>query len=234
MNEPKNPASNVARFMRGRQTPSLRYASYDHCFNYFQKYRSRPATLTGIGQRQLSCLHLGYYLASWGMFRGKAALLQHSSRALLPAVELITEAPSRIWTTDAEDYDERRISELIEFKKALSKVIPGGRSGTLTSKVMLGVFGCVPAFDRYFCEGFEVSGFRRKGLLKVRDYYMRHEKTIEACRELTIDFDGEKTEIRYTQAKIIDMIFFVEGQDIAIRRQRRHQEMQRRQARHRQ
>lgn len=225
MNEPKNPASNVARFMRGRQTASLRYASYDHCFNYFQKYRSRPATLTSTGQRQLSCLHLGYYLASWGMFRGRAALLQHSSRALLPAVELLAEAPPRIWRTDAENYDERRISELIEFKKALSKVIPGGHSGTLTSKVMLGVFGCVPAFDRYFCEGLKVSGFRRKALHEVCDYYMRHEKMIEASRERTIDFDGEKTEFRYTQAKIIDMIFFVEGQDIVRRRQRRHREM---------
>jgi len=226
MNNPKNPVANVDRFMRNRHHASLRYASYDHCFNYFQGFRHRPATLARAGQRQLSCLHLGYYLASWGMFRGKAALLQHSSRALVPAVELISAAPMSIWTTDVENYDERRINELIEFKNALSRLVPGGRSGTLTSKIMLGVFGCVPAFDRFFCKGFDVPGFRRGALHEVYNYYVQHQKMIESCRKKTIDFDGKQTEVRYTQAKVIDMIFFVEGQELAVRRQRGHSRKQ--------
>jgi hypothetical protein len=226
MNNPRNPVANVDRFMRNRHHASLRYASYDHCFNYFQEFRHRPATLARAGQRQLSCLHLGYYLASWGMFRGNAALLQHSSPALVPAVELISAAPMSIWTTDVENYDERRINELIEFKNALSRLVPGGRSGTLTSKIMLGVFGCVPAFDRFFCEGFDVSGFRRGALHEVYNYYVQHQKMIESCRKKTIDFDGKQTEVRYTRAKVIDMIFFVEGQELAVRRQRGHSRKQ--------
>jgi hypothetical protein len=103
MNNPRNPVANVDRFMRNRHHASLRYASYDHCFNYFQEFRHRPATLARAGQRQLSCVHLGYYLASWGMFRGKAALLQHSSRALVPAVELISAAPMSILETSREE-----------------------------------------------------------------------------------------------------------------------------------
>ena len=220
MNNPKSPVANVDRFMRNRQSASLRYASYDHCFNYFQGFRDQPSALVSAGQRQLSCLHLGYYLASWGMFRGKAALLQHSSRALMPAVELISTAPTSIWNTDVENYDERRINELIDFRNALSRLVPGGRSGTLTSKIMLGTFGCVPAFDRFFCQGFDVSGFRRGALHEIHNYYVQHLEMIESCRRTTIDFDGEQTELRYTQAKVIDMIFFVEGQDLASRRQR--------------
>lgn len=226
MNNPRNPVTNVDLFMRNRHQASSRYASYDHCFNYFQEFRDRPAALASAGQRQLSCLHLGYYLASWGMFRGKAALLQHSSRALVPSVELISAAPMSIWTTDVESYNERRINELIDFKNALSRVVPGGRSGTLTSKIMLGTFGCVPAFDRFFCEGFDVSGFRRGALQEVYDYYVQHQEMIESCREKTINFDGEQTNIRYTQAKVIDMIFFVEGQNLASRRQREHSRTQ--------
>lgn len=206
--------------MRNRRDASLRYASYDHCFNYFQEFCDQPEALVSVGQRQLSCLQLGYYLASWGMFRGRAALLQHSSRALVPVVELIAEAPPNVWATDVENYDEDCISTILEFRNSLSEVVPGGRSGTLTSKIMLGVFGCVPAFDRYFCEGFDVSGFRRKALLEVHDYYVQNRKLIESCREQTLDFDGKKTTGRYTQAKVIDMIFFVEGQDLASRRQR--------------
>lgn len=206
--------------MRNRRDASLRYASYDHCFNYFQEFCDQPKALVSVGQRQLSCLQLGYYLASWGMFRGRAALLQHSSRALVPVVELIAEAPSNVWATDVENYDKDCVSTLLEFRNSLSEVVPGGRSGTLTSKIMLGVFGCVPAFDRYFCEGFNVSGFRRRALLEVHDYYVQNRKLIESCREQTLDFDGKRTKVRYTQAKVIDMIFFVEGQDLASRRQR--------------
>jgi hypothetical protein len=152
------------------------------------------------------------------MFRGKAALLQHSSRALLPAVQLIVRAPEVVWDTDVETYDDSRIQALLDFRDELREVVPGGRSGTLTSKIMLGVFGCVPAFDRFFCEGFGVSGFRRSALQEVRDYYILHSAEIERYRPSTIGFNGETTNRKYSQAKIIDMIFFVEGQDMATRR----------------
>ena len=220
MNASCAPALNVSRFMNGRQHPTLRYASYDHCFNYFQDLHetNQIRSAASAEKSQLSCLHLGYYLASWGMFRGKAALLQHSSRALLPAVQLIVRAPEVIWDTDVETYDDSRIQALLDFRDELREVVPGGRSGTLTSKIMLGVFGCVPAFDRFFCEGFGVSGFRRSALHEVRDYYNLHSAEIERCRPLTIGFNGETTNRKYSQAKIIDMIFFVEGQDMATRR----------------
>lgn len=199
--------------MQGRGLATVRYASYDHCYNYFQKHREagEVPTLANKDARELSCLHLGYFLASWGMFRGKAALLQHSSAALLPAIELISQASDSIWKTDVEHYTDERIEELLDFKAALGAVVPGGRSGTLTSKIMLGVFGCVPAFDRFFCNGFGTSGFRRKALHDLHTYYTRHHEVIESCREMTIDFDGRNTKRRYTQAKVIDMIFFVEG-----------------------
>jgi len=207
-----DPVPNVQTFMSHRNA-NARYASYDHCFNYFQEHweSGQTASLVSKSGMQMSCLHLGYYLASWGMFRGKAALLQHSSRALLPAVKLIVEAPAIMWTTDVVDYDENRINAILDFKNALSAVVPGGQSGTLTSKFMLGVFGCVPAFDRYFCKGFNVSGFRRKALWEVHDYYSTHKKSIDKHRDYTISFDGQKTKRRYTQAKVIDMIFFIEG-----------------------
>lgn len=212
VNNPTDPVLNVRTFMSNRNA-NTRYSSYDHCFNYFQEHweTGQTANLVSKSGIQMSCLHLGYYLASWGMFRGKAALLQHSSRALLPAVEMIAEAPANMWTTDVVDYNEIRIEEILDFKNALSAVVPGGQSGTLTSKIMLGVFGCVPAFDRYFCKGFNVSGFRRSALRDVQDYYSRHQKIIDNHRDHTINFDGETTKRCYTQAKVIDMIFFIEG-----------------------
>ena len=209
---PANPRLNVESF-RSESIANPRYASFDHCFNYFREHweTGQTARLASKSGMQLSCLHLGYYLASWGMFRGKAALLQHNSHALLGAVEKIAAAPEIIWTTNVEEYDELRIEAILKFKDTLKEVVPGGQSDTLTSKIMLGVFGCVPAFDTNFRKGFHVSSFSPSALIKVHDYYNKHKEIIEGCRAYTIGFDGKPTKRRYTQAKVIDMIFFIEG-----------------------
>lgn len=210
---PLDPKNNVAQFMRERRGSTSRNASYDHCFNYFREHfeRHRVNDLLNGTQLQLSCLHLGFYLASWGMFRGKAALLQHSSSALVPVVELISNAPEVLWTLDVKDYDDESVSEILEFKDALAVRVPGGRSEILTSKIMLGVFGCVPAFDRYFRKGSGLSSFRKQALLEIREYYRGNQDVIESCRSNTMDFEGSVLGRQYTQAKVVDMIFFIEG-----------------------
>ncbi len=56
----------------GGRKPNERYASFDYCFNYFQSFRElgNISALAGPANVQLSCLQLGFYLASWGMLRG--------------------------------------------------------------------------------------------------------------------------------------------------------------------
>lgn len=77
---------------------------------------------------------------------------------------------------------------------------------------MLGVFGCVPAFDTYFRQGFHVSSLNRKALRRIGDFYESHSEAIEQHRVATLDFNsGDLTKRVYSRAKVIDMIFFVEG-----------------------
>ncbi len=55
-----------------KSNPDDRYTSFDYCYNYFR-------TTNDLNQDiEKSCLVLGFYLASWGMFRGSSFLLQHS------------------------------------------------------------------------------------------------------------------------------------------------------------
>jgi hypothetical protein len=81
----------------GRREPRARYTSFDYCFNYFQSHREggRLLELLRGDALQLSCLHLGFYLASWGMLRGSSELLQRSVRNFVPLVEVIANAPPR-------------------------------------------------------------------------------------------------------------------------------------------
>ena len=72
---------NLEMFLKYRE-PGGRYASFDYCFNHFQDARDTGDT-AGLakGDNLLqSCLHLGFYLASWGMMRGSSQLLQRSIR----------------------------------------------------------------------------------------------------------------------------------------------------------
>ena len=79
-------AQNVAHFVEGRgksrgRQPSERYASFDYCFNYFQSFQERRIVrkLASARYMELSCLQLGFYLASWGMLRGSSFLLEKSA-----------------------------------------------------------------------------------------------------------------------------------------------------------
>ena len=65
---------------------------------------------------------------------------------------------------------------------------------------------------RSFKKGFGVWTFGTKALQRVGEFYRKNADVIERYRVPTIDFEtGKKTQRRYTRAKVIDMIFFVEG-----------------------
>jgi len=90
-------------------------------------------------------------------------------------------------------------------------------SDTLLTKIMLGVFGCVPAFDINFRRACKPEGlvatFGSGALRRIESFYRNNRSLIEAQRLPTLDFtSGGETQRRYTRAKIIDMAFFIEGE----------------------
>jgi hypothetical protein len=203
----------ATRYLQGRQN-TARYASFDYCFNYFQTFREegRTPALTEADQLETSCLQLGYYLASWGMFRGGAALLQRSVRSLASAVQVVAAAPEEVWRADADDYSPPVQAALIKVYRELAASLPGGQSQVLVTKAMLGVFGCVPAYDRFFRNAFGATTFGPKSLSGLEAYYRANAASIDSHRVPTIDFTtGADSNRRYTRAKVIDMVFFTKG-----------------------
>lgn len=159
-----------------------------------------------------ACLELGFYLASWGMYRGGTELLKRSVAYLAPAVRVIATAPPEIWSCDANDYSTSSCSLILEVGEQVRAAFSKGATDTLVTKIMLGVFGCVPAFDTYFSKGFGVWTFNRSALGQIRHFYEQHAETIERHRVPTLDFaTGRDTSRLYTRAKVIDMVFFTEG-----------------------
>jgi hypothetical protein len=195
-----------------RRSPAARYASFDYCFNYFQDARDAQETsdLAGGGRLELSCLHLGFYLASWGMMRG--GLRGRSLHELVPVVQVIADEPSATWELDVPGYSEAGIAAVLALGDRIRSAYTFAASPVLVTKTMLGVFGCIPAFDQFFCLGFGRSALDRATLSRIRDFYTANKSALHATSVRTLDFGtGQDTPRCYTKAKIIDMIFFQEG-----------------------
>lgn len=171
---------NLAAYVADRQ-PSARCASWDYCFNHFQAHRDDPARMASTHGLELSCLHLGFYLASWGMFRGRSPLLRRSVKHYAPVVEVIATTPEAMWNVDADGYGSAEVELLFDTASRLRRALPDGASHTLVTKILLGVFGSVPAFDS-FKTGFGATTFSRGALVRLAEFHAQHRATIEEHR----------------------------------------------------
>ena len=135
---------------KGRK-PDERYASFDFCYNYFYSfYKNRKLSeLANKKNLQMSCLQVGFYLASWGMMRGSSFLLEKSVRNFSSLIITISKMNPKLWEIDVADYDEENISLLLDCKQQIINALgkENKPSDTLVTKIMLGVFANIPAFD---------------------------------------------------------------------------------------
>lgn len=188
--------------------PESRASSFDYCYNYFQGHYENDAgaSLAEPQHIQLSCLQLGFFLASWGMLRGP--LLKRSVKHYERLIRVIATAPPELWGIDVDDYSNEACAALLDMRLRIRDSLPDHVSNTLESKVMLGVFGGVPAYDRSFRRGFGVQRFNAKSLMKVHTFYRLNAEAIDGTRIYTLDFDSSlQTKRLYPRAKIIDMLF---------------------------
>ena len=209
-----NILANISKFLgAGQRQPTGREASFDFCFNYFQSFRTKNniEAIAATENIQLSCLHLGFYLASWGMLRN-SPLQQKSSKHYQQLIENLVQFDRTIWDIDIPDYrNAARMSLLLQFGSMIATSLQHD-SDTLKTKVMLGVFGNVPAFDQFFCPGLGVRSFCGKSLKKIAEFYDANGSEIDSYKIPTLDFlSGQPTGTLYPRAKIIDMIGYVEG-----------------------
>ncbi len=210
-------SKNISAYLKDRN-PELRYASFDYCFNYFKSFHENDKVEEIASQEnlQMSCLQLGFYLASWGMLRGSTFLLKKSVKHFEALIKEIASIDTSPWEIDVDVYSDENIDKIISTKNKIRKKLGDpseNASDTLISKIMLGVFGNVPAFDDYFSKGFGMNkSITKNNLLNLREFNKKNRNEIDNHRIRTIDFHtGDETNRSYTIAKIIDMVGFVEG-----------------------
>jgi len=207
----------IIRNYKKSTDPMGRYASFDYCYGYFLRIKDLEKDV------EKSCLVLGFYLASWGMFRGSSFMLQKSIKYLEPTIKYIATLDREIWKIDVENYEVEKQTIIRIYKQIKTLLIKNNESDlTLVTKILLGVFGFIPAYDSYFCDTFRnhykgQSGFRsvnESSLSCIQDFYIENKETVDRLADETyvIDFKtGNQTGFKYTKAKIIDMYGFQKG-----------------------
>jgi hypothetical protein len=198
--------------------PHHRYRSWEHCYRFF-----RDVTPSGIAaQRQNAALHLGFYLASWGMYRGSTFLLQRAYTVHLGVVDCLPSprlAP--LWEREfgSKTDDVELVPVILDAAKEITKAYSqfGEPTETLVTKVLLGTFGCLPACDQYFIAGFRSAGLgysylNTKFVKKILAFSCEHLTELRREQAIIINHSGA----HYPLMKLVDMYFWQLGYEAGV------------------
>lgn len=208
-----------------------RYRSWEHCYTYFRRHDS----LRTEAELDIGSLHLAFYLASWGMYRGSSALLWKDYKIHDAAVlKLLESQYSNLWNFNPceEKNDAEAIEQIIKLYHELKQIYReritavNGKSKEheaseiLITKILLGTVGCTPACDRFFIRGFrhesQYSTFGKKFLLRAFQFYRQQADEFSETQRVVLQRGG----INYPAMKLLDMYFW----NLGVRLERQDQQ----------
>lgn len=203
-----------------RRDENGRSRSWEHCYRVFRDARTDPSP-----DYDYLSLHLAFYLASWGMYRGSSFLLQKDYKVLVPIVEKVLKLEYDclfgLACTDLRDSEvQERLKKLCDdiakhFRPIRDQVagreIESPVSPVLITKILMGTLGCVPAYDRFFVDGIKehkvtTGEYSLKSVLKLADFYEAHNDRLEEARR-----GMQYEDLTYPQMKLLDMGFWQVG-----------------------
>ena len=203
-----------------RANENGRSRSWEHCYRVFRDARTDPSP-----DCDYLSLHLAFYLASWGMYRGSSFLLQKDYKVLVPIVEEILKPEydclfgvACVGLRDSEVQEKLKnvydniadhfhpIREEVAGREITTPVSP-----VLITKILMGTLGCVPAYDRFFVDGIKkyrvtTQEYSRNSLLKLVGFYEEHNDRLEEARR-----GMQVGDLTYPQMKLLDMGFWQVG-----------------------
>lgn len=197
-----------------RANENGRSRSWEHCYRVFRDARTDPSP-----DYDYLSLHLAFYLASWGMYRGSCFIFQKDYKVHTPIVEKVLKPEYDclfgLACTDVRNSDVwKQLMELSAYisryfhpirEEVKGRVVEYPVSPVLITKILLGTLGCVPAYDTFFEKGVRHLGLKEKNynkdsLLELAAFYEAHNDRLEEARR------GMRTDdLIYPQMKVLDM-----------------------------
>ena len=152
-----------------------RSRSWEHCYRVFRDARTDPSP-----DYDYLSLHLAFYLASWGMYRGSCFILQKDYKVHTPIVEKVLKpeydclfgvACADLRKLEVQDSLEKLRKYIAKHFRPIRDEVAGRKvasdvSPVLITKILMGTLGCVPAYDTFFEKGVTrptTTALRKRG-----------------------------------------------------------------------
>ncbi len=204
----------ISFYNKALKDKNHRFRSWEHCYKHFSENHD---------DHDLAALNLGFYLASWGMYRGSTFSLQKDYKIHIDCVhELknITYGYEALRNASPESYinSPEKIELLFQLKEKIKicykpYTINKNKNevtDTLITKILLGTLGCVPAYDRIFKDGLKrcklPQSFTERSFLKLMEQLILEQQIFKKM-EMNLKTDG----FNYPVMKQIDMYYWALG-----------------------
>jgi len=207
--------------------------SWEHCYAFFRNYKKFRKNNELL---DYAALHLGFFLASWGMLRGSSFLLQKDYKFYVPIVRiLIDQEYDRLWNFNfSKELEKSNLDFLFDLKEKLKTIITNNNkidgdhkkheTNLLITKIIMATMGCVPAYDRYFKDGIkkktEKVGSKESGKKKFNNFnkdsfknlldLSKKDEELKKVYKESCRIQG--TNINYPSMKLLDLYFWLLGQ----------------------
>ena len=166
-------------------------------------------------------LHLGLYLAQWGMFRGSGNLINQNLNYFMWMSNFFFEdLPNKFSNFYQRTFDDfkdenfcKEFDEVVLFIRAEKLMM--NPSDTLVSKILIGIWGHVPAFDSQFKATARELFKDEKKLpitcdsksLKILEKHARENELDRKLGKMSFEMKGKTYD--YTLAKKVDMALWI-------------------------
>ncbi len=148
MNEEQIILTAIDKYRDSIKNKFSRECAWNLCYKTFKNFRESDSYKNNIVNL---CAHLSSYLATFGMYRN-SVLLEVNHLAFQDVIPILFESQYR--TLDKEP--ENHIKEIIQLGEVITEKLQDiqkmyslnrGITDTLISKIILGTYGCVVAYD---------------------------------------------------------------------------------------
>lgn len=177
-------------------------------------------------------LHLAFYLASWGMYRGSSDLLYRDYLVLKPAVRYLRSqassnlesqlfegvAPPTVASSIARIADDLAAQLKPGLKCEEEGISAPNPSDTLLSKILFVTLGAVPAFDTEVKKALrkEIKGYKsgnsfvQKKLAAVIELARANQGLIDAGKAVL----EQETKLEFTRTLVLDLYLWGKGRKL--------------------
>lgn len=206
----------------GNDYPRLK--AWEFVYEYIWAESRNWSDLVTGAQLDTTALHIGFYLANWGMFRGSSGLLQNSNLDLMKAISILlfTGRGPDLFELTMDDFapdapnlkkNQAQLDSVLESLETLATNVSW--TNTLKTKILMGVWGEFPALDRFYLAACRDLFPRRRFLTTASGQGLTALATLvreQGFRPLP--FKTAQHKLPYPTGRFMDMALFQYGLEL--------------------